>query len=170
MAINNNVSSSIRPGNGFRANSSVNANGNANAVRIVEVGPRDGLQNFKHNVPTPVKIELIRRLRAANLQTIELTSVVSPRAIPQLADCRDVLSDQSIRKLVQDQTLRLPVLVPNLKGLDIAVAHGVKEVAVFVSASEGFSKANINCTVEEGLQRATAVARRALEQGLQVRG
>lgn len=141
-----------------------------NAVRIVEVGPRDGLQNFPRNVPTAVKIELIQRLYAANLRTIELTSVVSPKAIPQLADCRQVLADRQVGRLLDDCTLRLPVLVPNLKGLNIALEHKVREVAVFVSASEGFSKANTNCTVEEGLQRAEAVARQALNRGLQVRG
>ncbi|KAL2434139.1 Hydroxymethylglutaryl-CoA lyase, mitochondrial [Exophiala dermatitidis] len=140
------------------------------AVRIVEVGPRDGLQNFPRNVPTAVKIEMIKRLYATNLRTIELTSVVSPKAIPQLADCRNVLSNPEVGALLPDQSLRLPVLVPNLKGLDIAVQHKVREVAVFVSASEGFSKANTNCTVEEGLQRAEAVARKALQQGVQVRG
>ena len=139
-------------------------------VRIVEVGPRDGLQNFENNVPTAVKLELIRRLHGANVRTIELTSVVSPKAIPQLADCQKLLSDESIRSLQRDGNRRLPVLVPNLKGLDIAVGHGVKEVAVFVSASEGFSRANTNCSVEEGLQRATSVTRRAVAQGLAVRG
>ena len=139
-------------------------------VRIVEVGPRDGLQNFKDNVPTAVKLELIRRLHGANLRTIELTSVVSPKAIPQLADCQKLLSDESIRALRGDGHLRHPVLVPNLKGLEIAISHGVREIAVFVSASEGFSRANINCTVEEGLQRATSVTSRAIAQGLAVRG
>ncbi|EXJ77045.1 hydroxymethylglutaryl-CoA lyase [Capronia epimyces CBS 606.96] len=145
-------------------------NTNTNAVRIVEVGPRDGLQNFPRTVPTAVKIELIRRLYAANVRTIELTSVVSPKAIPQLADCRQVLADPKVGRFLEDRSLRLPVLVPNLRGLNIAVEHRVKEVAVFVSASEGFSRANTNCTVEEGLQRAEAVARQALTQGLQVRG
>jgi hydroxymethylglutaryl-CoA lyase len=145
------------------------SNPSSENVRIVEVGPRDGLQNFKHNVPTAVKVELIRRLCATNLQTIELTSVVSPKAIPQLADCRRVLTDPNIQTLIQNKNLQLPVLVPNVKGLDIAVKHGVREVAVFVSASEGFSRANTNCSVEEGLDRATSVAQRALKQGLKVR-
>ncbi|GFF36930.1 hydroxymethylglutaryl-CoA lyase, mitochondrial [Aspergillus lentulus] len=140
------------------------------AVRIVEVGPRDGLQNIKEPVPTSVKLELIQRLRATGLRTIELTSVVSPKAIPQLADCRDVLGNESIRQLQGQSGLRLPVLVPNLKGLDIAIEHGVKEVAVFVSATEGFSKANINCTVQQGIERAKAVARKAIECGITVRG
>ncbi|KAK4539251.1 hypothetical protein LTR36_000857 [Oleoguttula mirabilis] len=139
-------------------------------VRIVEVGSRDGLQNVKTTIPTAVKLALIRRLRDAGLQTIEVTSVVSPRAVPQLADCRDVLADAEIQALLRDTQLRMPVLIPNLKGLGIAVEHGVREVAVFVSATEGFSKANIGCTVEQGLDRARQVATRAREQGLAVRG
>lgn len=140
------------------------------AVRIVEVGPRDGLQNIKEPVPTSVKLELIQRLRATGLRTIESTSVVSPKAIPQLADCRDVLGNESIRQLQGERGLRLPVLVPNVKGLDIAIEYGVKEVAVFISATEGFSKANINCTVQQGIERAKAVAEKATECGIAVRG
>lgn len=140
------------------------------SVRIVEVGPRDGLQNVKTVIPTTVKLALIKKLRDAGLQTIELTSVVSPRAVPQLADCRDVLANAEIRTLVRDKELRMPVLIPNLKGLGLALEHGVREVAVFVSASEGFSKANINCTVQQGLDRARQVAEKAREHGLAVRG
>ncbi|KAF7114042.1 hypothetical protein CNMCM5793_007022 [Aspergillus hiratsukae] len=140
------------------------------AVRIVEVGPRDGLQNIKEPVPTSVKLELIQRLRATGLRTTELTSVVSPKAIPQLADCREVLGNESIRQLQGQRGLRLPVLVPNVKGLDIAIEYGVKEVAVFISATEGFSKANINCTVQQGIERAKAVAEKATEYGIAVRG
>ncbi|KAF4538840.1 uncharacterized protein LTHEOB_1194 [Lasiodiplodia theobromae] len=140
------------------------------AVRIIEVGPRDGLQNIVQSVPTSAKVELITRLHAAGLQNIELTSAVSPKAIPQLADNKKLLSDPSIKALIAQSGLRLPVLVPNTKGLDIAVQHGVKEVAVFVSASEGFSRANTNCTVAEGLQRARSVADAAKKLGLQVRG
>lgn len=141
-------------------------------VRIVEVGPRDGLQNIREKVPTPTKLELIQRLRDSGLRTIELTSVVSPRAIPQLADCREVLGHSSVKALLQhDQAdLRFPVLVPNVKGLDIAVQHGVKEVAVFISATEGFSKANINCSVEQGIERAREVAGLARNAGVSVRG
>ncbi|KAE8375543.1 beta-lactamase/transpeptidase-like protein [Aspergillus bertholletiae] len=140
------------------------------AVRIVEVGPRDGLQNIKDHVPTPVKTELIRRLRRTGLQTIELTSVVSPRAVPQLSDCRDVLRTEDIKSLQREPNVRLPVLVPNIKGLDIALEYDVKEVAVFISATEGFSKANINCTVNEGLERARSIAEKATSFGLAVRG
>ncbi|KAE8131567.1 hypothetical protein BDV38DRAFT_275832 [Aspergillus pseudotamarii] len=140
------------------------------AVRIVEVGPRDGLQNIKDHVPTSVKIELIRRLRGTGLRTIELTSVVSPRAVPQLSDCRDVLRMEDIETLHKEPNVRLPVLVPNMKGLDIALEYDVREVAVFISATEGFSKANINCTVEEGLERARNIAEKATSRGLAVRG
>ncbi|OAP54999.1 hypothetical protein AYL99_10699 [Fonsecaea erecta] len=139
-------------------------------VRIVEVGPRDGLQNVKTAIPTATKLELIARLRATGLDTIEITSVVSPRAIPQLADCRQVLADQSIKSLLPDGNLRLPVLIPNLKGLQIAMENSVREVAVFVSATEGFSRANINATVDEGLARARQVAEKATAAGLAVRG
>ncbi|GAB1205156.1 hypothetical protein APSETT445_003826 [Aspergillus pseudonomiae] len=140
------------------------------SVRIVEVGPRDGLQNIRDPVDTTTKLELISRLRATGLQTIELTSVVSPRAIPQLADCRQVLQNPMIQQLLRTSDLRLPVLVPNLKGFQIAVQHGVREVAVFVSATEGFSRANINGTVEEGLARAKQVASAAVNANIAVRG
>ena len=140
------------------------------AVRIVEVGPRDGLQNIEASIPTPKKLELISRLRKTGLDTIEITSVVSPRAIPQLADCQALLANEEIQALFKDHSLRLPVLIPNLKGLEIAIRCGVREVAVFVSASEGFSKANINATVRQVLDRARQVASRALGNGLAVRG
>jgi hydroxymethylglutaryl-CoA lyase len=139
-------------------------------VRIIEVGPRDGLQNIAKPVPTATKIELIERLRATGLRSIEVTSAVSPKAIPQLADNQTLLSNSVIRTLLVDPSLRLPVLVPNLQGLGLALKNGVKEVAVFVSASEGFSKANTNCTVEEGLRRGSEVAAMAIKSGVQVRG
>ena len=140
------------------------------SVRIVEVGPRDGLQNVKAKIPTTTKLALIHKLRAAGLQNIEITSVVSPRAVPQLADCKDILADSRIQGLMTDSTLRTPVLIPNLKGLDIAIRHNVKEVAVFVSAAEGFSQANIRCSVQEGLDRARQVAEKARSHGIAVRG
>lgn len=140
------------------------------AVRIVEVGPRDGLQNISKAIPSATKIEFIKRLCATGLQTVELTSVVSPKTIPQLADCQTVLSSDVVQAQLAQGQLRLPTLIPNLKGLEIAMKHGIKEVAVFVSASEGFSKANINCTVAEGLRRAREVAQVARRAGLTVRG
>ncbi|KXH54736.1 3-hydroxymethyl-3-methylglutaryl-CoA lyase [Colletotrichum salicis] len=140
-------------------------------VRIVEVGPRDGLQNVKTVVDTPTKLELIQRLQSAGLRNIEIASFVSPKAIPQLADCRKILTAPVVRKWQQSNTtLRLPVLVPNIKGLRIALEHGVREVAVFVSTTEGFSRANINCTVAESLERAKQVATEARAAGAVVRG
>ncbi|KAL2812147.1 hypothetical protein BJX63DRAFT_432778 [Aspergillus granulosus] len=171
-----------------------------NSVRIVEVAPRDGLQNIPHRIPTSTKVELIARLARTGIHNIELTSIVSPRAVPQLGDCREVLGHEIVRELHHQQeqnrerlvggewesgtktdaecdgdgaaveVLRLSVLVPNIKGLEIALAHGVREVAVFVSATEGFSRANTKCSVEQGLERAVEVARRARRVGVAVRG
>ncbi|KAH8431060.1 hydroxymethylglutaryl-CoA lyase [Aspergillus melleus] len=142
----------------------------SSSVRIVEVGPRDGLQNIKETIKTKTKLELIHRLQKCGLQTIELTSFVSPRAVPQLADAQEVVSDGKIQDWLKDPNIRLPVLVPNEKGLDNAFKNKVKEVAVFVSATEGFSKANIKCSVEEGLEKARAVAKKAAKTGVAVRG
>ena len=139
-------------------------------VRIVEVGPRDGLQNIPQQIPTNVKIELIQKLHATGLQTIELTSIVSPKAVPQLKDCRDVLKNPAVGRLLENKSLRLPVLIPNVKGANIAAEHGISEIAIFISATEGFSRANINCTVEEGFARAKLVAEAAQAHGWDVRG
>ena len=132
-------------------------------VRIVEVGPRDGLQ--KHSIvlsPQESKLDLISRLLETGLKTIELTSVVSPKAVPQLADCREILSNDNIQALLRNRNtddLRLPVLIPNLKGLHIALGKNVREIAVFVSATEGFSKANINASVDQGLANSPRCSR-----------
>lgn len=142
---------------------------NLPTVRIVEVGPRDGLQNIRDYIPTSTKLELIRRLKETGLGTIELTSIVSPRIIPQLADSRDVLGDEGIRRM-GGKDLRFPVLVPTVRALDIAVQYGVREIAVFISATEGFSKANINCSVEQGIERARNIASLALKSNIAVRG
>lgn len=142
----------------------------APAIRIVEVGPRDGLQNISDAIPTSTKLELIQRLHQTGLNTIELTSVVSPKAIPQLADCREVLGNADINALLDDPQLRLPVLVPNEKGLEIARQHDVREIALFISATEGFSKANINCTVAQGIERNIKLAALAKASGIAVRG
>lgn len=149
---------------------SISAMAKAPFVRIVEVGPRDGLQNIKESVPLEVKIELIKRLNDAGAKCMEPTSIVSPKAIPQLRDSQALLSTPSIRSLIQRPDTRYPVLVPNLKGLEIAKNLGVKEICVFISATEGFSRANINCTVAEGLQRAKEVIEHALQSGIAVRG
>ncbi|CRG83578.1 hydroxymethylglutaryl-CoA lyase [Talaromyces islandicus] len=140
-------------------------------VRIVEVGPRDGLQSIKDAISTETKIQFIQKLHRAGLRAIELTSVVSPHRVPQLADCQQVLAHPATKGLLaESKNLRLPVLVPNTKGLDVALSHGVKEVAVFISATEGFSKANINSTVQQGIERARRVARKAIDSGIAVRG
>ncbi|KAK1317552.1 hypothetical protein QJS10_CPA05g00689 [Acorus calamus] len=134
-------------------------------VKIVEVGPRDGLQNEKGTVPTDIKIELIRRLAASGLPVVEATSFVSPKWVPQLADGKDVMA--AIRTL---QGAHFPVLTPNLKGFEAAVAAGAKEVAVFASASESFSKSNINCSIEESLARYRDVVNAAKNHSIPVRG
>ncbi|MER7911064.1 hydroxymethylglutaryl-CoA lyase [Streptomyces sp. NPDC096068] len=133
-------------------------------VRIHEVGARDGLQNEKGAVPTEVKAEFIRRLAAAGLSTVEATSFVHPKWVPQLADAEDLFP------LVRDLPVRLPVLVPNERGLDRALALGAREVAVFASATESFAKANLNRTVDEALALFAPTVIRAIEAGLKVRG
>ncbi|KAG2622881.1 hydroxymethylglutaryl-CoA lyase, mitochondrial-like [Panicum virgatum] len=134
-------------------------------VKIVEVGPRDGLQNEKGNVPTSVKIQLIHKLVAAGLSVVEATSFVSPKWVPQLADAKEVL-----KGIQQMPNVRYPVLTPNLRGFEAAVAAGAKEIAVFASASESFSKSNINCTIEESLVRYRDVTAAAKKHGLLIRG
>ena len=140
----------------------------ASTVRIIEVGPRDGLQNIPNQVPTPIKIELIERLAAAGLKNIEATSFVSPKWVPQMADGAEVMS--KILPLAQQHQLRLPVLAPNMKGLENAAKAGTKEIVVFASCTEAFSKKNQNCTVDEALDGAQKVAESALKQGIAVRG
>ncbi|KAF4976850.1 hypothetical protein FZEAL_6534 [Fusarium zealandicum] len=137
-----------------------------------EVGPRDGLQNVRAVVPASVKLALIQKLRYAGLNSIAVTSFVSPKAVPRLSDCRKVMSSPLVRGWLQmpGPQLRLPALVPNIKGLKVALENGIQEVAVFVSATEGFSRANINCSVAEGIERAKAVAAEATGHGLAVRG
>lgn len=134
-------------------------------VRIVEVGPRDGLQNEAAIVPAAVKIEFIQRLAAAGLPAVEATSFVSPKWIPQLADAEDVL-----RGLERRPGVAYPVLVPNLQGLERAVAAGAEEIAVFTAASETFNQKNINASIAESLDRIARLAEPALERGLRVRG
>ena len=134
-------------------------------VRIVEVGPRDGLQNEKAIVPTAVKIELIDRLSDTGLATIEATSFVSPKWVPQLADATDVYT--SIKK---KPGVRYPVLVPNLQGYERAREAGVSEIAVFTAASEAFNRKNINAGIDESLERFAPVLERARHDGVAVRG
>ena len=137
------------------------------SARIVEVGPRDGLQNEKQLVHADVKVELIRRLADAGLKTIEATSFVSPRWVPQMGDNTEVLS----RVLEQPAPgVAYPVLTPNLKGFEAALAAGAREVAVFGAASESFSQKNINCSITESLARFRPVTDAARSAGVKVRG
>jgi hydroxymethylglutaryl-CoA lyase len=134
-------------------------------VRIHEVGARDGLQNEKTAVPTEVKAEFIRRLADAGLTTIEATSFVHPKWVPQLADAEQLFP------LVKDVAgVELPVLVPNQRGLERALALGAERIAVFASATESFAKANLNRSLDESLAVFAPVVRRAKDEGVHVRG
>ncbi|WP_369271217.1 hydroxymethylglutaryl-CoA lyase [Streptomyces sp. R11] len=133
-------------------------------VRIHEVGARDGLQNEKSTVPTEVKAEFVRRLAEAGLTTIEATSFVHPKWVPQLADAEQLFP------LVSDLPVALPVLVPNNRGLDRALALGARRVAVFASATESFAKANLNRTLDESLAVFEPVVARAKAEDVHVRG
>jgi hydroxymethylglutaryl-CoA lyase len=135
------------------------------SVRLVEVGPRDGLQNERTMVPTEVKVELIDRLADAGLPAIEATSFVSPKWVPQMADAADVMA-----RIRRRPGVRYPVLTPNMKGFDAAAAAGADEVAVFVAATETFSRKNINCGIAESLERAQPIFAAAKSRGVRVRG
>jgi len=134
-------------------------------VKLVEVGPRDGLQNEPQHVPTSVKIELIHQLQDAGLKVIQATAFVSPKWIPQMADGAEVMAG-----IHRKPGVSYPVLVPNKKGLDAALAAGAQEVVVFGAATEAFSRKNTNCSIAEGLERFRAVCKEALDHGLKVRG
>lgn len=134
-------------------------------VRVVEVGPRDGLQNEAVQVPTAIKIGLIERLAAAGLGTVEAGAFVHPRAVPRMADTAEVLAGLTRRPGVQ-----YPVLVPNERGLERALEAGVTEIAVFTAATDAFNQRNINMTVADSLEVIAAVTRRALAEGMWVRG
>jgi isopropylmalate/homocitrate/citramalate synthase len=135
------------------------------SVKMVDVGPRDGLQNENQPVPTATKIELINRLADAGVPTVEATSFVSPKWIPQLADAEEVLAGID-RKV----GTAFPVLVPNMKGMERALAAGVHEIAVFTAASEAFNRKNINCSIAESIERFRPVMESAREHGIRVRG
>jgi hydroxymethylglutaryl-CoA lyase len=135
------------------------------SVRIVEVGARDGLQNEKAIVPTATKIELIDRLSATGLRTIEATSFVSAKWVPQLADAAEVFAS-----IERKPGVSYPVLVPNLQGYERARAVGVEEVAVFTAASEAFNRRNINASIDESIDRFMPVLERARADGVKVRG
>jgi len=134
-------------------------------VRIVEVGPRDGLQNEPGEVPTDVKIQLIERLADAGLPAVEATAFVSPQWVPQMADHTEVLE-----RIRRRPGVSYPVLTPNLKGFEAARAAGATEVAIFGAASEAFSRKNINCSIAESLERFRPVAAAASAAGIKLRG
>jgi hydroxymethylglutaryl-CoA lyase len=134
-------------------------------VRIVEVGPRDGLQNEAVTVPLDVKLALIEALADAGLKTIESGSFVSPKWVPQMAD-----TDQVLAGIRRRPDISYPVLVPNMKGLEAALAAKAEEIAVFGAASESFSQKNINCSIAESLDRFRPVVEAALAEGIKVRG
>jgi len=135
------------------------------AVKIVEVGPRDGLQNEPGEVPTAVKVELIERLADAGLSSVEATAFVSPKWVPQMADHAEVLE-----RIRRKPGVSYPVLTPNLKGFEAALAAGASEVAIFGAASEAFSRKNISCSIAESLERFQPVAEAAKKTNVKVRG
>ena len=134
-------------------------------VKMVEVGPRDGLQNESTYVPTHIKIELIQRLADAGFTVVEATSFVSPKWVPQMADNTQVMAG-----IKRKSGVSYPALVPNMKGFESAVAAGAQEIAVFSAASETFSKKNTNCSIAEGLERFGAVCEAAQSKSILVRG
>eukprot|EP01027_Heterolobosea_sp_BB2_P025326 GEZU01038863.1.p1 GENE.GEZU01038863.1~~GEZU01038863.1.p1 ORF type:complete len:387 (+),score=105.05 GEZU01038863.1:209-1369(+) len=152
-------------GSAFMASRKYTSHSFPSFVKIVEVGPRDGLQNEKTFVPTDAKINLINRLSETGLKVIEATSFVSKKWVPQMSDCKEVY--KGIKKY---PGVSYPVLTPNIKGLESALEVGVKEVSVFAAASESFSEKNINCTIEQSMTRYNELVQRALKEGLKVRG
>ncbi|NXX76907.1 HMGC2 protein, partial [Urocolius indicus] len=141
------------------------ASGLPEYVKIVEVGPRDGLQNEKVIVPTDTKIEFINRLSKTGLPAIEVTSFVSSKWVPQMADHNEVL-----RGIERHPGVQYPVLTPNLQGFHSAIAAGATEVSIFGAASESFSKMNINCSIEESIEKFEEVVKSARNMNIPVRG
>ena len=134
-------------------------------VKIVDVGPRDGLQNEKQPVPAAVKIELVQRLQSAGLTEIEVTSYVSPKWVPQMADNHEVMGG-----IHRQPGVRYSVLTPNMKGFEAALADRPDEIVVFGAASEAFSQKNINCSIAESIERFAPVVEAARAKGIYVRG
>ena len=134
-------------------------------VKIVDVSPRDGLQNEPGSVPTEVKVELVDRLSDAGLLSVEAGSFVSPKWVPQMADSAEVMA-----RIRRRPGVAYPVLVPNMKGLEGALAAKADEIAIFAAATEAFSKRNTNCTIAESFERFGPVCRTALDNGVRVRG
>jgi hydroxymethylglutaryl-CoA lyase len=143
----------------------VATDGLPSSVSIYEVGPRDGLQNESAVVPVEVKAEFIRRLAAAGLETIEVTSFVHPKWVPQLADAEALLD-----AIGADAAPRMPVLVPNLRGLERALAKGVRDIAIFASATESFAQRNLNRSLDQQYEMFEPVVAEARSAGLRVRG
>lgn len=148
-------------------------------IRIVEVGPRDGLQNEKRPLSNSIKIDLISRLARAGLRNIEAGSFVSPKWVPQMAGTADILGSDDFNRLNELEGIHFPVLVPNAKGLDNLLsilekgppeARPTDEIAIFTAATESFAKANTNATIAESLERLSHVTLRAKDAGLRVRG
>ncbi len=134
-------------------------------VKIVEVGPRDGLQNEKQSIDVATKVELIDRLSASGLPVIEAGAFVSPKWVPQMAD-----TDKVLAGIKRYKGVSYPVLVPNVKGMEMALKAGVREIAVFGAASETFSQKNINCSIAESLDRFAPVIKTAKDNNIKVRG
>src|SRR5216684_3950415 len=135
------------------------------SVKVVEVGPRDGLQNEKVTIPTDAKVEYITALADSGLKVIEAGAFVSPKWVPQMADTAEVY-----REIPKDPGVEFPVLVPNMKGLERAIEAGVKSIAIFTAASDTFNKRNINMTIEESFVNYVPVTARARAEGMRVRG
>jgi hydroxymethylglutaryl-CoA lyase len=134
-------------------------------VRLIDVGPRDGLQNEKQPVPAAVKVELVHRLQAAGLNEIEVTSFVSPKWVPQMADNAEVMAG-----IHRQPDVRYSVLTPNLQGFEAALKTKPDEIVVFGAASEAFSQKNINCSIAESIERFAPVVKAARDAGIAVRG
>lgn len=138
---------------------------NVDSVKVVEVGPRDGLQNEKVTVPAEAKVEYITALADAGLKVIEAGAFVSPKWVPQMADTAEVF-----REIPKDPGVEYPVLVPNMKGLERAIEAGVKSIAIFTAASDTFNKRNINMSIAESFANYTPVVAKARAEGMRVRG
>lgn len=139
-------------------------------VTLVEVGPRDGLQNEKTPISTAIKVELCKQLIEAGIHRLEAAAFVSPKWVPQMADGADVLAGLRALPDIQDRTVSYSALVPNLKGMEAAIEAGVQEAVVFTAASEAFTQKNINCTIAESIERFKPVAELARAHNIHLRG
>jgi hydroxymethylglutaryl-CoA lyase len=137
---------------------------NQQVIRVVEVGPRDGLQNEKQQIPTAIKVELVNRLSAAGFSNVESASFVSPKWVPQMADGSQVMHD-----ITRKSGVTYSALTPNMKGFEAALAAGADEIVIFGAASEAFSQRNINCSIAESIDRFAPVARAALDNKIRLR-